>query len=102
MSLIVKIVRVRFLEDDALAIGGIPHECYENAVEETHECDQISEAVAVIQREGLTFSATGNEWAAHPDGSQIVDYATAEREEVSAHLVNVRPRDARVIQHLVG
>ena len=46
----------------------------------------VEEAVRVIQREGLTFAATGNDWAANPDGTIITDYATAEREETTAHL----------------
>ena len=38
--------------------------------------DTLDEAVDVITREGLTFTATGADWAANPDGSVIVDYAS--------------------------
>jgi hypothetical protein len=97
----VKIVTVTFLEDDVYD-GGIPMACHENAREELFECDEISDAVRAIQREGLTFSATGTDWAADPDGSRISDYATGERQERSAHLVGFRAADALVIQRLVG
>ena len=45
----------------------------------------VSEAVDLIKSHGLTFESTGNDWAGDPDGSQIVDYGTARREETSAH-----------------
>jgi hypothetical protein len=81
----VRITRVRFLEDDVYE-GGIPQASYDNAVEDEYQCDTVDDAVRHIREHGLTFSATGADWAAHPDGSQIIDYGTAEREEVTAHL----------------
>jgi hypothetical protein len=81
----VRIISVRFLEDDVYD-GGIPMASYDNAGVEDVECEDVAEAIALIQRHGLTFAATGNDWAGDPDGSQIIDYGTAEREEVSAHL----------------
>jgi hypothetical protein len=85
--------RVRFLEEDAYAAGGVPSEAYDNVMTEVFDWDAddthdeiVDGAVRILQREGLTFSATGADWAGNPDGSRITDYATAEREETSAHL----------------
>lgn len=97
----VKVVRVRFLEDEVYD-GGIPQACYDNAIVEEFECDDIDEAVRVLQREGLTFSATGNEWAGNPDGSTIIDYATAEREDATAHLDTFSDEDIATIIERVG
>jgi len=85
MAGIVRIIRVTFLESDVYE-GSIPASAYEDAVEEEYVCDHWMDAVNRLQCEGLTFSATGNDWAANPDGSVIVDYATGRREEVTAHL----------------
>ena len=97
----VKITRVFFDEDDVFE-GDIPRECYEDAREELFEADDIDEAVRVFEREGLTFAATGNDWAAHPDGSQIIDYATAEREDATAHLLGFSDADTLAIIERVG
>jgi hypothetical protein len=97
----VKIIRVRFLEDECFA-GSIPQKCYDAAVIENYEADDIEEAVRAITREGLTFSSTGSDWAGNPDGTVIVDYATAEREEVSAHLVGFSEADEIAITERVG
>lgn len=98
----VKVIRVRFLEDDAYAAGGVPSEAYDNAREDYFEADDIDEAVRVFEREGLTFAATGNDWAANPDGSRIIDYATAEREETTAHLEGFSDADVLAIIERVG
>jgi len=97
----VKIIRVRFLEDEVFE-GDIGREAYENAREDLFEVDDIEEAVRVFEREGLTFAATGNDWAAHPDGSQIIDYATAEREDATAHLLGFSDADTLAIIERVG
>jgi hypothetical protein len=97
----VRITTVTFLEDEVFE-GDIPRECYEAARSEDFECDDIDEAVRAIQREGLTFEATGNEWAANPDGSTITNYATAERAEVTAHLHGFSDADAAAIMERVG
>ena len=94
----VRIIRVRFLEDDVYE-GGIPQASYDNAVEEEYECETAYDAVCRIREHGLTFEATGTDWAANPDGSTIIDYATAEREEVTAHLVKFSPfHEAQIIE----
>jgi len=97
----VKIIRVRFLEDDVYH-GDIPRSCYDNAIVEDYECDDVEEAVRVIQREGLTFTATGNDWAGNPDGSTIINYATAEREDATAHIDSFSDADATAIMDAVG
>jgi hypothetical protein len=97
----VKILRVRFLEDECFA-GSIPQHCYDNARVEEYEADDIEEAVRAITREGLTFSATGSDYAANPDGTRITDYATAEREETTAHLVGFSEADEIAITERVG
>jgi len=100
----VRINRVRFLEDDVFE-GSIPRECYENARTEDFDFDRedaIEGAVRLIQREGLTFAATGNDWAANPDGTRITDYATGEREETTAHLIGFTMTEARAIIGQVG
>jgi len=97
----VRIIRVRFLEDEVYE-GGIPQSCYDNAIVEEYECDDVEEAVRVIQREGLTFAATGGDWAGDPDGSTIINYATAEREDATAHLGSLSDEDAAAIIEAVG
>lgn len=57
----------------------------------THTFEDYFEGTAAelareIRKEGLTFDASGGEWAANPDGSCVSNYATGERCEVSAHL----------------
>ena len=40
---------------------------------------------------GLEFSATGNDWAAQPDGPYILDYSTGIEREVSMHFADNTP-----------
>lgn len=82
----VRITTVTFLESDIDPDAGIPDSAYSDAVEDEFQCESVDDAVRHIQEHGLTFEATGNDWAAHPNGSVIVDYATGRREEVTAHL----------------
>jgi hypothetical protein len=97
----VTLITVSFLEDEIFE-GSLPHECHETARVEDFEADDIEEAVRIIQRAGLTFEATGNVWAGNPDGSTIVDYATARREEVTAHLKRFTPAQVDAIIEQVG
>lgn len=90
--------RVHFLEDVALEIGDIPMDDIRTTV---HDDLTAVEAVRLIYREGLTFAATGNDWAADPDGSRIVNYATGERVEESAHLSGFPDRVADAIMRAV-
>ena len=53
--------------------------------------DSVADLVDAVRRDGVTFDATGNDWASDPDGSQIIDYATAEREAVSWHFESISP-----------
>jgi hypothetical protein len=84
---IVRIITVTFLEDD-IVDGDIGRDAYEDADIEEVAVDGIDEAVDLIQRHGLTFAATGSDWASDPDGSRIVDYYDGRREEVSAHFAD--------------
>lgn len=100
----VRIIEVRFLEDDVYD-GGIPQASYDNASVEDFECDapdQVDEAVRALQRAGVTFAATGNEWAADPDGSYITNYATAERVETTGHLYGFTEAECATIIERVG
>lgn len=67
-----------------------------------HEGLSAREAAELIQSEGLTFSATGNDWAANPDGSYVSDYVTGERCETSAHLSGFPDRVVDAIMAVVG
>ena len=53
--------------------------------------DSVAELVRAVRWDGATFDATGADWASDPDGSQIIDYATAEREVVSWHFDGISP-----------
>lgn len=97
----VRIIEVRFTEDEVYD-GGIPQACYENATVKDYDCDDTDDAVRILQREGLTFAATGNDWAANPDGSYIEDYATAGRVETTGHLFGFSDADFDVIIGQVG
>lgn len=95
---IIKIIETYFLEDDVWE-GDFPRD---DTRESVHVCDDTDEAVGVLQREGLSFAATGAEWAADPDGTRIVDYATAQRVETSGHLSGWSDSEAAEIMERVG
>ena len=97
----VKVTTITFLEDDIYE-GSLPREVYDAARTDEYEVDDIDEAVRVLTREGLTFAATGTDWAANPDGSYISDYATGERREVTAHLDGFTPAAVAAIVERVG
>lgn len=60
--------------------------------------DTMRELINAVRNDYVTFDATGDAWAADPDGSQVIDYATAEREAVSWHFYDMPPAMlARVI-----
>jgi hypothetical protein len=93
-----------YYRDSEVVDGDLPRD--ENGeldtVADAFPVDTVTEAVDVIQSEGLTFAATGNDWAAHPDGSYPVTFATDERVEVTAHLRNFTENDAAAIMDAVG
>jgi hypothetical protein len=97
----VRIIEVRFLEDEVYD-GGIPTACYDNATVTDYDADDVEDAVRILTREGVTFAATGNDWAANPDGSYISNYATAERVETTGHLFGFSDADFDVIVERVG
>lgn len=52
--------------------------------------------------QALTFAATGNDWAADPDGSYTSNYATGEQTETTAHLSDYPARLTCAIIRKVG
>jgi len=102
----VRLFRTRFLEDDVWE-GDFPRDDVRtedfnwDPREDTDE-EIIDGAVRVFEREGLTFAATGNDWAANPDGTVIVDYGTGEREEVTGHLIGFTAEQTAAIVERVG
>lgn len=92
---------VSFTEDDVFD-GSLHHSFYEDAAQEVHEVDSVEEAAEVIRARGLDFASTGNDWAASPDGSRLVDYAEGRREEVTAKLLGFSDADSNRVVELVG
>lgn len=97
----VKIIEVRYTQDEIFE-GSIPREAYENAHVTEYDCEDVEEAVHALQREGLSFAATGNMWAANPDGSRTVDYGTGEEAETTGHLDGFTPEQVTEIMERVG
>lgn len=94
----VTIYRTYFLEED-IHDGDYPHD---DVRTEVYDELSASEAARLLEREGLSFAATGNEWAADPDGSYITNYATGERCETSGHLSGFHPRVVNALIVKVG
>jgi len=84
----VTIHRTYFLEEDVWE-GDFPRD---DTVTEVFEGLSAVEAAQLLEREGLTFGATGGDWAGDPDGTRIVNYGTGQREETSGHLSGFHPR----------
>lgn len=74
-------------DDETFNVDATPH----RVEDETLRFDTMAELVAAVRRDGVTFQATGADWATDPDGSHIIDYATAERETVSWHFDTLSP-----------
>lgn len=96
----VKIIRVRYLEDDVYE-GSLPFEAYRDADVVEVDCS-AAEAARLIGDAGLSFAATGTDWAANPDGSYVSDRATGERVDETAHLSGFHPRVLAAIIAKVG
>jgi hypothetical protein len=102
----VRIFRTRFLEQDVWE-GDFPRDDTRSEdfdfdpMTETEE-EIIDGAVRVFQREGLTFTATGADWAANPDGTTIIDYGAGQREETSGHLIGFTTYQVATIIERVG
>ena len=69
--------------------NAMPH--FHSVDDEAFTFGSVAELVAAVRRDYVTFDATGTDWASDPDGSQIVNYATGEREEVSWHFDGISP-----------
>lgn len=50
-----------------------------------------ADIASAFESEGLEFSATGNDWAAQPDGPYIPDYSSPVTREVSMHFAEGTP-----------
>lgn len=87
-----------FLESD-IHDGDIPRD---DTRADIYRADDAEEAAKWISMEGLTFAATGNEWAADPDGHRTLDYATGRSVEVSAHLSDCTDAEIAAVIDLVG
>lgn len=81
---------------------------YEGAIDyhrnemDVYENVGLSEAAAIIEFEGLKFSATGDNWAADPDGSYSVNHRDGEECETSAFLSGFSTRAVTAIMRKVG
>lgn len=106
----VMIHELRFTEDELAVLDESGNTSWyaDPPIDEDHLTTTVYEGVSarvaadLIRSEGLTFSATGNEWAANPDGSYISNYATGERCETSAHLSGFPDRVLSAIREVVG
>lgn len=94
----VTIYRTYFLEDEIFE-GDIPRD---DVSTEVREDLTAREAADLLIAEGLSFAATGSEWAADPDGSHVTNYRTGERVETSGHLSGFHPRVVSAIIEKVG
>jgi len=75
-------------DDEDFNIDASPH----RVDERVYEFDTLEEMVTAFRQDGVTFDSTGRaDYAAEPDGSSVIDYATGERERVSWHLFPTMP-----------
>ena len=72
---------------DTFNVDAMPHRVDDVTV----TFDSVADIVRAVRWDGATFAATGSDWASDPDGSQIIDYATGERETVSWHFDGIPP-----------
>lgn len=94
-------IAVRDEDGDIVEYADPPCDDEHVHVEEYDDLTAV-EAAERIVREGLSFAATGSDWAADPDGSYISDYATGERTAKTAHLSGFHPRVVAAIIERVG
>jgi hypothetical protein len=90
--------RTYFLLDDVVD-GDFPRDV---TATDVYSSVTAKEAADILIREGLSFDATGNDWAADPDGSYVTNYATGQRCETSGHLSDFDPRLVAAIIRRVG
>jgi hypothetical protein len=77
-----------------------PDEAYRDVLVVPHDGLSTDDAVELIRRVGLKFSATGNSWAADPDGSCMDPRGL--HHEVTAHLDGWSEADEAEIIGRVG
>lgn len=78
----VKVYRTYFLEDEVYE-GDYMNAPNTYTQEDEYPNSHAVDVVRLCTEYGLTF---GDSWAYQMDGSQIVNYATGERVEISLHL----------------
>lgn len=70
---------------DNFNIDGVPHSVKIDDI----DFNSVSDLVEAVRRDHVSFKPSGELWADNPDGSDVIDYATAERESVSWHFDNI-------------
>lgn len=97
----VNVYRTYFLESEIC--DGDYYNAPSTYTHEDHFIGHASDLACWIAQEGLTFAASGGDWASDPDGSRTTNYATGQRVAVSAHFVEGFPeRLANAIRESVG
>lgn len=97
----VVIYSVQYREDDVVD-GDVPRDDVTTTIYDCDDEDPVEHAIRIIRQEGLSFAATGRDWAADPDGSHLIDYREGIRVEVTAHLHGWNDEDVRTIIDRVG
>lgn len=78
-----------FPSDNDDDFNDMPH--YHSVDDVTVTFDSVADLVTAVRWDGVTFNATGTDYATDPDGSQIINYVTGERETVSWHFDGISP-----------
>lgn len=86
-----------YLEDD-VHDGDIPRD---DVRTEVVEVETPVEAAILMAQEGLSFKVTGTDWAADPDGSYILNYATGECVETTGHVTGASEDEFNEIVRLL-
>jgi hypothetical protein len=95
--MLVKVYTLAYLPEDVYD-GDIDAD----STEESYFVDDVDEAVKIISGFGLSFEASGSDWAADPDGSYTSNYGTGEEISRSAHLMYFTAAQERAIIARVG
>lgn len=94
----VLITRAYFSIDD-IADGDIE---YRDIVTEVVPADDAESAAEIICDLGLSFAATGADWAVSPDGAQIANFRSGIFEEVTARIVADSDSVLAAVRNLAG
>jgi hypothetical protein len=97
----VRLIRTTFLESEVFEGDYLNAPSTETEIR-VYDGMHLTDMVRMCRDNGLTFEASGNDWASNPDGSQIVDYREGRREEVTFHFVDVPERLQLAVIDAVG